>query len=202
MNKLLWKLIGKWLLKQYLLEHKKTTELSDLEFAFLAPDGKRYYRFPSNTMMPFLRVSKQQDFLIYLSSALSESELESLLNEMDKALTEGLTAGKNAAKIGSLIQQIRERKNKCVQTELMVNIVAVSLIREDERPSVFDNEIHMQKVAMLLTEADKVDSFFFQLTELKNLLNLSNLTGGQFKELHREYQVQAKVLSESLKIYS
>jgi hypothetical protein len=202
MNKIIWKLFGKWMLSQHLKSSKKSIALSDLEFAFIAPDGMKYYRFPANVQMPFVRLSKQQEYLIYLSSALSSNELEMICEHMDKALTDGLTNGKNAAKIGSLVSQIRERKTKCVHTELMINMLALTFIREDEQPAIFDNEIQMQKVEMFLNEADKIDSFFFHLPELTILLDSLNLTGQRFSELHRIYKVQEKILKESMKIYS
>ncbi len=145
-SKILWKLFHKDLIKHYIKDASKPVGFSDLKLAFTDLNGKKYYQPQQGWNIPIERLGKLQEFTMWMSAAISPEELDKLIDAADRLLTDGLKTGKNAAKIGAILSQIKERRKMCIHTELLYNYAACSLIREDEVVDKYDNDIQMQKV--------------------------------------------------------
>ena len=104
-------------------------------------DGYNYLRFPKETNMPLERFSMSMALLERLSSGISGSEMELILEAMEKALSAGLTNPKNASLVATYIHIIRER-----QDNILLNIAATWIIRDDEDPTIINNDIHKEKL--------------------------------------------------------
>lgn len=164
-------------LKKFMaLDQNVTFDIGSMEYAFLDLNGKKYYSFPETLALPLERLGKIQEFLQWITSGLTGDTLEWLCTEMDKILSDGLKHGKNAGKLGMIITEIRERKNMAIPVELMYNLLAVQIIREDENPETFNNQIHMEKIVALKELNDQEGGFFFGRKELKVLSNLLNMS--------------------------
>src|SRR3990167_5295698 len=125
---------------------------SKLELCFTDSCGCKYYKFPEAMTLPVERFGKLQEFMMWMSAGLTSTELDTLLDEADKALMSGLTTGKNASKIGFVLTQIRERKTMVIHTDLLYNFLAVQVIREDEQAEHFNNAIHLDKIEQFKKE--------------------------------------------------
>src|SRR3990172_2496470 len=136
---------------------------SKLELCFTDSCGCKYYKFPEAMSLPIERFGKLQEFMMWMSAGLTSVELDSLLDEADKALMTGLTTGKNASKIGFVLTQIRERKNMVIHTELLYNFLAVQVIREDEQVEFFNNAIHLEKIEQFKSETKDGKTYDFFL---------------------------------------
>lgn len=175
--------------------HKKngtTLTKANLNFAFNDLSGNGYYKFGKDQSIPMSRMGKLHEYIKWLSAGVTGDELDLLMDQADKALSEGLKTGKNAAKIGFVISEIKDRKNMVVHDELFYNIIAVQIIRHDESITEFNNEIQMQKVAEFRKLNTENDTFFLNIQEYLRALNWSNITIEELRslllgsEVHRE----------------
>ncbi len=192
-------------LKIYASEQSTPLTHSQLEKCFVDRNGKQYYRFPEAVALPVERLGKRSEILQWMSAGLSDSEQELLLNEIDKALMDGLSNKdkKSAARIGSIIHQMRERRKMVIHTELLYNFLACQWVREDEAPDVYNNEIQMQKVEQFKEEVAHSNSyFFFQQTELKMLNDYMNFTEDEWNKYWAESVIKQQALKAALEVYS
>lgn len=199
-SRLLWKYFKKPLIAYYVGEQVKPASFSDMEFRFIDSNGVKYYGFGKNMTMPAIRFGKIQEYIMWMSAGLTGNELDSMIDVADKAVFDGLGNPKNAAKVTMVLQQIRERKGMILHHELIINFLAVQLVREDESITDFDNEIHMAKVDQMLKDA-KFLGFFFRLPELSKLWHLLKMSEAEWKQFWEESQLQQKILLASLKAY-
>lgn len=166
--------------------HKKNgTKLTkdNLSFSFFDLEGNGYYKFPKDLSLPMARLGKLHEYIKWLSAGVTGSELDIMLDNADKALTEGIKTGKNAAKIGFVISELRDRKSMVVHDELFYNIIAVQIIRHDESPTEFNNEIQMEKVASFRKLNESNDTFFLNISEYLKALNWSNITKDELMDI-------------------
>lgn len=176
---------------------------SKLELCFTDSNGKKYYKFPEQMSLPVERFGKLQEFMMWMSAGLTSVELDTLLDEADKALMDGLMQKKNAAKIGFVITQIRERKTMVIHTELLYNFLAVQVIREDEPTEFFNNAIHLEKIEQFKeeTKGGKTYDFFLRIG-LKKLNDLFNMSEAEWTRFWGESLEAQRVLKEAVKIIS
>lgn len=176
------------------LHQKNGTKLTknNLSFSFFDLKGNGYYKFPKELGLPMVRLGKLNEYIKWLSSGIDGAELDKMLDNADKALTDGIKTGKNAAKIGFIISEIKDRKNMIIHDELFYNIIAVQIIRHDESPTEFNNEIQMEKVDAFRKLNETNDTFFLNISEYLKALNWSNITREELVDilqnsmLHRE----------------
>lgn len=167
-----------------------------LELCFTDSNGVKYYKFPEAMSLPVERFGKLQEFMMWMSAGLTSVELDALIDTADQALTDGLTQKKNAAKIGFVLSQIRERKNMVIHTELLYNFLAVQVIREDEPAEHFNNSIHLEKIAQFKIETanGKTYDFFLHigLKKLNDIFNMSEAEWNKFWGDSLEQQILLK----------
>lgn len=203
MKRLLLRLFKKELIKIYTqtLQHKPA-DFSQLQLAFVDLEGRKYYRCSRSVSLPMERFSQMNKYLGYMSAGISAKELQMLLDEADTAIMDGLKNGKNAAKVSTIIHQIRERQNMILHTDLMYNFFAVQLIREDEKLEYFDEEIQMQKVEQFKKEVKETGSwFFFHQPELREISNLFSMSEEEWTKYWEISLIKQKSLIESINFY-
>lgn len=179
------------------------TEAKDsLVFAFKDDEGVNYYRFPDGISMPLIRLYKVQEFMTWMVRGLSQDDLRDIANRMDELLTSGIKQGRNAAKLGVLISELTDRNERFVPVEIIYNYLAVFYIREDERFDIVNDQIQKEKVIAFKRSADSgdINSFFFALTEYKNLCELLNITKDKWEYFAQESAHQKEKMLKLLKI--
>lgn len=164
------------------MDQNRPTNIQDLTFSMYDLNGKSYYVFNDSLDMPLERLAKIEEYKIWVASGLHSNVVDQLCDSAEEILAGGLTKGKGAAKLGLILSEIRERKNMSVPVELLYNILAVQLIREDENPNSFHNEIHLQKIVALKDITEKQGSFFFGMKELRLLHDWLNMSEVEWKE--------------------
>jgi hypothetical protein len=184
----------KWLNKKNSIK----LTVNNLVFAFHDLDGNAYYKFPKEMELPLLRTSKVQEFLMWLVKGVSKEEYLKVLDAAENALVKGLSDQKGTAKIGWALQELKDRCNMVVHHQLFYNIIAAQLIRKDESPTDFNNEIHMQKVEAFKAMDMQTDAFFLAILELIAPLGLLNITREQLELLLKESVVKEVALERML----
>lgn len=186
MLKLIFNLFEKRFIKY--LNKKNSIKLTkdNLTFSFYDGDGKGYYKFPKDIELPIPRAAKMQEHLMWLSKGVDIKEYKKCLAFAKSGLEGGIKDGKGLAKIGFILEELETRCDMVIHEELFYNLLAVQFIRDDERPTEFNNDIQMQKVAAF-KELDKLgDTFFLSIQEYLELFGLSNTTKIQLEKLLKE----------------
>ena len=199
MKKLIW-----WLIKdQFLSNQFKPVGFEQLELSFLDSNSKKFYKFTDKMALPLERWAHLNKYLALYERGLSGEALDELLDAMEQAIEDGITnpKKKSAAKIGAIIHQMRWRKGMIVPTELLYNILAVQLVREDENIEAFDNEMQMKKVEQLKLEVEKFGcGFFLPFKELKKLYDFSTMSGSEWEQFWNDCLLEEKAIKEAVKI--
>lgn len=201
MKKLLWRFFKSYVLN----EQFKPIGFDKLELAFVNEDKKKYYRFPDAMALPLERNSKLTEFIYLYSMGVSSESFDKLLDIIDENLQNGLTDKKvkSASKIGAIVQQMRWRKGMCVPVELLYNILALQLVREDEKPEVYDNELQMKKVIDLKGLVENYGcGFFLGWKELKMLFDFTTKSESEWREFWMDCQIETQVMMETNKLFS
>ncbi len=199
-------MLKKWFFNKYeteffahLLKKKEVTiSKEDLTFKFFDLDGNAYYEYPGAIYLPMSRLAKLQEYVMWISAGVSGDELDGMLKKADKALSDGLKAGKGASVIGFIIQELMDRRTMVIHEELFYNFLAVQFIRHDESPVQFNNDIQLQKVESFKKLMKNDDSFFLIIQEYLKVLNLSNITKGDLDKLLEEALSRTQAMKKIL----
>lgn len=191
-------------IKLYLEETKPKGSLSEMEYRFTDSNGLKYYGYSDKLGMPFERFGALNEFYIWWSNGLSEKNLTDLLDIADKALEQGIVkmeGGKrvNMIRIGAILHEIRTRKDMIRHVELVYNILACQLIREDEDLFSYSNKIQMQKVEQFKKEVENNNAFFLHMNEYKQLFNSVIMSPSEFLTYAQESEETQKKILEKLK---
>jgi hypothetical protein len=147
-----------------------------LIYKFTDTTGMHYFQFPDETAITVERLGKIKEFFIWISRGLTDEQLTELIDQAEAAWVDYLKTGKHPGKIGSILNEIRLRKDTIAPADLYYSYLAVQYIREDEDPRVWNQQVQDEKVLSFKEGAKDYDSFFFAMPELKQLCRLLNIT--------------------------
>ena len=161
-------------------------------------DGHKYYKFPKNTNLPLDRFSEMMALQELLSSGLSGSEVEKILEVMEKAIHSGLANPQNSAVISTCVHLIRQRKSNIVHRDLLLNIAAIWIVRDDEPIESITLDIHKSKLEVFERMTKEDSHGFFTSLELPLLVPLVSMSPTDFKELWENNANQMRTLTQQL----
>jgi hypothetical protein len=129
-------------------------------------EGKRFFAFNKATDLPINRYEAQQVILIQLENRLTNAELQKLVSIGEAAAENAINAVKQKDKISNIttvfwvMKELKSRnENLMFHPELLCELAACSLIREDEDCTVINDVIHKEKVAMFMRQGGSADFF-------------------------------------------
>lgn len=154
-------------------------------------DGYNYLKFPKETNMPLERFSLSMSLLERLSSGISGTEMEGILEGMEKALSAGLSNPKNAALVATYIHIIRERQDTIIHRDILLNIAATWIIRDDENPTIVNNDIHKEKLEVFEKMCNGGAHDFFTRLGIDPLMPLMSMSPSDMQKLW-EYNLEAQ----------
>lgn len=169
-----------------------------MEYYFTDTAGNRYYRFTDPFQsMHISRLSVIQDFVMELEAGLTKDEIGKFLDTMLAILDGQEEAAVKGRKLGFLIQQMKERKDKIWRKDLLIDLICVCLIREDEKK--FTWEVHRDKVEQITKDCSSVEVLhdFLYGSGLSTFLPLSKVTQS---ELHKYIKDQTHAVSGMTKM--
>lgn len=183
----------------------------ELEFAFLDLNGKKYYSFPESTAIPMVRLGKLEEYRVLMSSGLHNGVVTEITEQMEKILGGIVNTGldvevkkhssKNIANLGMLITELRERSKTFVPVELMFAFLSVQLVREDENPYTFNEQIHIDKITQLQAINDEFGGFFFGRKELKQLIDLQSMSNEEWSAYWEKSMYHHRIRQKALTDY-
>ena len=181
----------------WLRSNKKPTTNYNLVEVF-KHEGHRYYRFPKETSLPLERFSMALSLMERISSGLSGSEMEQILDGMEKSLAAGLSNPKNAAVVAGYIHVIRERQNSVILRDLLLNFAAVWVVRDDEDPTIVNADIHNEKLQVFDAMCKEASHDFFSQLDITPLMPLLTMSPQELQTLWEYNVVAQRKLMESL----
>lgn len=180
------------LLKLIAIDQNKPMGLDELEYSFVDLLGRRYYSFPEATSLPIERLGKLEEYKVLMSSGLHKGVVDEITGAMEDILSKIVNSGldnevkkyssKNLANLGVLINELKERQKIFIPIELFYAFLSCQLVREDENPYGFNEEIHKDKILALMELNEKNGGFFFGQKELNQLKNLLNMQEDEWNE--------------------
>lgn len=193
----------KFKLPQLFKGKSKNEYLPKLDLAFEHKKVK-YYRFAEKQSIPAARFVYVDQLLELRSLGLSGEEMDKILFEMEEALNKDMTKQPNIVRLGYLIECIRQRKEMVLHRDILINMAAYLLIREDENPVIVHKKIHEEKIEVIesLAEGGDMAYDFFMSAALKPLSGLRKLSKQEFTELWENNTAQIKFLTKRLKLLS
>ena len=186
---------------QYFIEEsgEKRIKNTDLEYRFHDSNGKVYYGFPDNLPLSLERWGKSRDFLMWMNTGISPDEFIELIDVAEKNWISYIKTGKNAAKVGYVFEELRNRGNMVLHTELLYNYLAVQLVREDEDPITFSQSLQTEKVAQFKKETISGNHyFFFQQPELRKLNEFWKFSQSEWEGYWNESLMKQELLKKTL----
>lgn len=174
MNKLLYWLFGKRILKVYFNSQSKKSGFENMTKAFVDSEGIVYWLPKSDFDYPIERVKELHKRLKRVDSGLSDSELQRLLDVIKKALN----GGKNPdlGRIGFVVAEFEMRKEIWIHDDLWFDILALKYIREDEKPWLVDWSIHEEKIKQFRKDSQGgLYDFFYKMGLMKSIPYLVEL---------------------------
>ena len=195
---LIYRALEKGFIEYLVNKQSNKIDVKSLKYEFTDLDGKQYYSFNKEVMLPIARLAKLQEYITWLQKGVDVAEYDALIDAADEALTNGLTNKKGGSKIGFILSELKDRKNMVVHEELFYNFIAVQLIRSDESITEFNNEIQMQKVDAIRKINQKDDGFFLIIQKFLRVLNLSDTTKEELMQLLEESIIRTEATKRVL----
>jgi len=161
-------------------------------------EGHTYYRFPKEVNLPLERFAMSMSLLERLSSGVSGGEMDLILTEMEKALSGGISNPKNASLIAAYIHVIRERQDTVIHRDILLNIAATWMVRDDEDANIINTDIHNYKLELFEQLSRGGAKDFFSGLGIDPLMPLLTMSPEDFQILWEYNLVQQKNLKESL----
>lgn len=181
------------------LRRKSKAASTDYKLQLLfEKDGHKYYRFPKETNLPMERFSQSLALLEMLSCGLSGKEMERILSAMETAIAAGLSNPKNAGIVSTYVHIIRERQDNIIHRDLLLNIAATWIVRDDENPSIINKDIHDAKLATFEAMCGEASHDFFTLADIDPLMPLLTMSPQEFQQLWEYNTVQIQSLNKAL----
>jgi len=182
--------LAKQLRMDLLKDNQPAFDRGMLELRLTAVDGTRLYGFRNLADLPLMRFARKQEYLSWMSAAVSADELGELMGEAKKAIASGLNASKNAARLGMIVEEIEYRRGRILHLDLLYQFLATQLVAEyEEDVHELNPQHHERKVEQLRELAQTGGAhFFFQLPELKTLVALWGLRSQEWQRYSDEFQ--------------
>lgn len=165
----------------------KPLELKDLNFAFVDTNGKAWYEFPDGLGNQMERIAANLQAYEYLTARLSPEMFDAAVNDVNEALAHG-----KVVEAGAILKRLVDLKDEVIPLDVLINMIATDLVREDETLNGRNMTIHQEKCDYLKTAIERGDSFFFRLTVVKDLSKRFKISQDGWKNILVGFQEAVK----------
>jgi hypothetical protein len=191
MKRILFKLlskVSKQTIDEYITQRwSKPLNFDSLQLAFVDTNGKAWYEFPDGLGNPMKRMAANLQAYEYLTARMSPDMFDAACEDINKALAHG-----KVVEAGAILTRLKTLKDEVIPVDVLINLIATDLVREDENPKENNPHIHQEKCDYLKGAIERGDSFFFRLTVVKDLSK-------RFKISNESWTVILKGFQEAVK---
>lgn len=191
MRKLLFKLLSKVspdTVDKYISQRwSKPLDFKELTFAFIDTTGKAWYEFPDGLGNPMKRMAANLQAYEYLTARMSPEMFDAAVVDINAALAHG-----QVVEAGAILTRLKTLKDEVIPVDVLINLIATDLVREDENPKDHNQGIHQEKCDYLKDAIDRGDSFFFLLTVVKDLSKRFKISNEGWTNILKGFQEAVK----------
>jgi hypothetical protein len=191
-----------------LFKRKNKPELSPVKdkliHLFKGSDGRDYYGFKVDSDLPLARFEVQLMLLEHMRAGMTGEEITTILDNIDMLVAEMVKASDKdrpsyGAKIGTMTTIARARMSNSLHHELLLSMAAIWVVRDDEDPIKYNQDIHDQKRTFFAAECKEGSAYdFFQRTGFAGLPTYIQLSESELNELWSNSISQQKMLAENI----
>lgn len=161
----------------------KVLENKDLDIAFVDTNGLAWFEYPDHMGQSVKRMAANMQVAQYLNANMSKELLTDCVNDI-----KGFLAKADMVGAGARLTDLMTLSESVVPFDVLVNMIANDLIREDEDAKDTNDKIHKEKCDYIKAAIENGDSFFFQLTVVKDLSNKFKISKDSWKYLLLGFQ--------------
>lgn len=197
----------RWLYKKILSMQTTPITHTHLKYLFFDENGRKYYSF-DGLGIPIQRVAQAETYKMWMGAGLNPDNILFFVDESDKAVNNALVKdkqfAKNMARVSAINDELRQRCKYVMPYELIYNLLAVQIVREDENPLEYSNEIQLQKVeAFKKLDKESNYTFFLNIKEFQTLCASLNMSEEKWREyLTTTLNVEERYIKEAMSILS
>lgn len=168
--------------------------------AYVDENGKRYLKYDDDFDIPIKRIQELELRLKRVQRGLSSQDERDLLEACKKALNGGVKP--DIARVGFIIEEMIMREQLVIHEDLWFDIIALTLIREDEDATVVDWTIHKNKVEQFKKEASKDMYSFFVQSGLGTYIPYLTKLEDDWNEFYNESRIRIVAMRKMLEQFS
>jgi hypothetical protein len=168
-------------------------------FAFRDQNGTEYYAFEHVGKLPPNRLAQVQDIMLQIDAGIMHKDAEALGDFIGGFIDEAAEAKDPKARTKALskarfaLNELVTRPRKIIHEEAYYALAALSCVRKDEDPEVFDEAIHFEKVEAFRSAGRAGLRFFTDTPILVTLLGaLLSTKAGFTQSLSAWVQMEAR----------
>ena len=172
-----------WVEAYAIKQWNRPPDFDRLQFVFTDEHGRTWWEYPQDMALPMSRMEVSLQNASMLSVMITDAMLAELREDITVALAKGdlIAAGAILARFFDMRDQV-----KCL--DILINGIALTLVRSDESPTAFDEVTHQDKINYLKASIERGDGFFFQVTEAKNISTRFKLSADLWSQWSKEFQ--------------
>lgn len=204
--KLLYRLFYKGFIRYH--ESKKLTK-DNLAYAFTDYQGYKYFTFTDQGHIPKVRYERLMNLTMWWEARVSPDTVDMIANAIIEAAEMSVTMpkleerSKAISKAIVLANELKIRKDIGIPATIAHEMAAIWAIREDEDPTVINEQLHDEKVEMFAYETSQGRDFFLRMPMYMNHLNLWRVSRAELKKLFAESEIkEAKSQAIALNLLS
>lgn len=165
-------------------------------------DGVKYFKFKNSSSLPLIRYEALLGNLIALDKRLTHKEEGMLVGIIKDALEAAINAYRKEGKISNLqnaywaIKEIEDRQtNLMFHPDILFEIAALTIIREDETPHEINDVIREEKINLFKKHSGEMD-FFLSSGLIQYLPSLEGLES-KLQQLWANQEAITKIAQET-----
>jgi hypothetical protein len=158
-------------------------------FAFHDQNGVEYFAFEHVGKLPPNRLAQVQDIMLQIDAGIMHKDAEALGEFIGGFIDEAAETkdpkarNKALSKARFALNELVTRPRRIIHEEAYYALAAISCVRKDEDPEVFDEAIHFEKVEAFRSAGRAGLRFFTSTPILQTLLGASLSTKAGFAQL-------------------
>lgn len=165
----------------------KPVDKKELRLMFVDHTGKAWYEFPEGMGNPMKRIAANMQAYEYLTARISPELFDQTVEDVNTALAKG-----KLIEAGAILTRLKTIKDEVIPLDVLINLIATDLVREDEDPHTVNDDIHKEKCDYIKTLIDTGNVFFFRLTVVKDLSERFKISNDSWKMLLHGWQEALK----------
>jgi hypothetical protein len=133
---------------------------------FVDSKGTRYYSWENLTDIPKSRYTKLEIFTMWADARISAPTLDEITTEINKQALATLNEKepekkqKQVTAITFLCEEINRRARYAIPPDVLINMAALLVVREDENPDQFSEKIQEEKYQQFVADKNAGHTFF------------------------------------------